>query len=90
MGLLWPPWVTLAFSRKFYFLLKLNNFIRTQLYFESEFPLKGDRVICLRNNKKKNIFNGLQGTIKEIYDTWVFSRDTRSRNPNWQLVDTLT
>ena len=27
---------------------------------------------------------------KKIYDTWVFSRDTRSNNPNWQLVDTLT
>ena len=28
--------------------------------------------------------------IKKIYDTWVFSRDTTSANPNWQLVNTLT
>ena len=28
--------------------------------------------------------------IKKIYDTWVFSRDTKSVNPNWQLVDILT
>ena len=28
--------------------------------------------------------------IKKIYDTWVFSRDTTSVNPNWQLVNTLT
>ena len=28
--------------------------------------------------------------IKKIYDTWVFSRDIRSENPNWQLVDILT
>ena len=28
--------------------------------------------------------------IKKIYDTWVFSRDTTSANPNWQLVNILT
>ena len=28
--------------------------------------------------------------IKKIYDTWVFSRDTTSQNPNWQLVNILT
>ena len=27
---------------------------------------------------------------KKIYDTWVFSRDTTSSNPNWQLVNILT
>ena len=27
--------------------------------------------------------------IKKIYDTWVFSRDTKSKNPNWQLINTL-
>ena len=28
--------------------------------------------------------------IKKIYDTWIFSRDTTSANPNWQLVNILT
>ena len=28
--------------------------------------------------------------IKKIYDTWVFSRDLRSNNPNWLLIDILT
>ena len=28
--------------------------------------------------------------VKKIYDTWVFSRDTTSTNPNWQLVNILT
>ena len=27
--------------------------------------------------------------IKTIYDTWTFSRDMRSNNPNWLLVNTL-
>ena len=36
------------------------------------------------------IISGDPEKIKKIYDTWVFSRDIRSSNPNWQLVDTLT
>ena len=28
--------------------------------------------------------------VKKIYDTWIFSRNISSKNPNWQLVDTLT
>ena len=41
-------------------------------------------------NKEKKIVSGNPDKIKKIYDTWVFSRDTRSNNPNWQLVDILT
>ena len=42
----------------------------------------------LKNQKK--IISGDPEKIKKIYDTWVFSRDTKSNNPNWQLVDILT
>ena len=46
-------------------------------------------ITCIRDKEKK-IISGDPEKIKKIYDTWVFSRDTRSNNPNWQLVDTLT
>ena len=46
-------------------------------------------AIELRDKDKKNV-SGDPEKIKKIYDTWVFSRDTRSKNPNWQLVDILT
>ena len=46
-------------------------------------------ITCIKN-KDKEIISGDPEKIKKIYDTWVFSRDTRSDNPNWQLVDTLT
>jgi len=46
-------------------------------------------ITCIRDKEKK-IVSGDPETIKKIYDTWVFSRDTKSNNPNWQLVDTLT
>ena len=46
-------------------------------------------ITCIRDKEKK-IISGDPEKIKKIYDTWVFSRDTRSSNPNWQLVDILT
>ena len=46
-------------------------------------------ITCIRDKEKK-IISGDPDKIKKIYDTWVFSRDMRSNNPNWQLVDTLT
>lgn len=45
---------------------KLNQFIRQSLGFESAIPQTNDRVICLRNNAQKQIFNGMLGTIKRI------------------------
>ena len=47
---------------------KLNNIIRQKKGFESEMPVVGDRVICLRNNHKKQIFNGMLGTVNQIFD----------------------
>ena len=49
----------------------------------------GEVITCIRDKEKK-IIAGNPDKIKKIYDTWVFSRDIRSNNPNWQLVDTLT
>ena len=46
-------------------------------------------ITCIRDKEKK-IISGDPEKIKKIYDTWVFSRDTSSNNPNWQLVNTLT
>ena len=46
-------------------------------------------ITCIKD-KDKNIVSGDPEKIKKIYDTWVFSRDTTSSNPNWQLVNILT
>jgi ATP-dependent exoDNAse (exonuclease V) alpha subunit len=45
---------------------RLNTFIRGSLGFESPDPVSGDRVICLRNNHKAKIYNGMLGTIQHI------------------------
>lgn len=59
--------------------VKLNQFIRQSLGFESEDPISGDRVICLKNNHKKNIFNGMLGTIQSI----------QNKNDNWYEAQIL-
>ena len=46
-------------------------------------------ITCIKDKDKK-IISGDPEKVKKIYDTWVFSRDTTSINPNWQLVNTLT
>lgn len=46
--------------------IKLNNYLRNILGFDSPLPMAGDRVICLRNNQQKAIFNGMLGTLQRI------------------------
>ena len=46
-------------------------------------------ITCIRDKDKK-IVSGDPEKIKKIYDTWIFSRDTTSSNPNWQLINILT
>ena len=46
-------------------------------------------ITCIKDKDKK-IISGDPEKIKKIYDTWVFSRDITSVNPNWKLVNILT
>tara|TARA_X000001036_G_scaffold327500_1_gene306054 strand:+ start:243 stop:842 length:600 start_codon:yes stop_codon:yes gene_type:complete len=62
---------------------KINSILKVTVDFVAE-------VITCVKDKDKKIISGSPDKIKKIYDTWIFSRDTRSNNPNWQLVDILT
>ena len=62
---------------------KIGNILNVTVDFIAE-------VITCIKDKDKKIVSGDPEKIKKIYDTWVFSRDTRSPNPNWQLIDILT
>tara|TARA_B100000579_G_scaffold335295_1_gene285958 strand:+ start:575 stop:1171 length:597 start_codon:yes stop_codon:yes gene_type:complete len=61
---------------------KINRVLQVTVDFVSEI------ITCIRDNEKK-IVSGSPDKIKTIYDTWTFSRDMRSSNPNWLLVNTL-
>lgn len=46
--------------------VKLNQFIRNKLGYETADPQTNDRIICLRNNHEKEIYNGMLGSIFQI------------------------
>ena len=62
---------------------KIGNILNVTVDFIAEV------ITCIRDKEKK-IVSGDPEKIKKIYDTWVFSRDTTSVNPNWQLINILT
>ena len=62
---------------------KNNSILKVTVDFVAE-------VITSIKDKDKKIVSGDPEKIKKIYDTWIFSRDTTSTNPNWQLVNILT
>ena len=62
---------------------KLDKILNVTVEFIAE-------VITCIKDKDKKIISGDPNKIKKIYDTWEFSRDITSVNPNWQLVNTLT
>src|SRR5210317_460521 len=62
---------------------KLDKILKVTVDFVAE-------VITCIKDKEKNIVSGDPEKIKKIYDTWVFSRDTSSNNPNRQLVETIS
>jgi len=45
-------------------------------------------ITCIKDKDKK-IVSGDGQKIKTVYDTWVFSKDIKSSNPNWLLIDTI-
>ncbi len=62
---------------------KVGNILNVTVDFIAEV------ITCIRDKEKK-IISGDPEKIKKIYDTWVFSRDINSQNPNWMLVNILT
>jgi exodeoxyribonuclease-5 len=57
--------------------VRLNTQIRKNLGFDFSSPQSGDRVICLRNNHEKGIYNGMLGTIDFI----------DKKNKDWYLAE---
>ncbi len=46
-------------------------------------------ITCIKDKDEK-IISGDGKKIKTVYDTWVFSKDIKSANHNWLLIDTIT
>jgi predicted lipid-binding transport protein (Tim44 family) len=46
-------------------------------------------ITCIKDKDEK-IISGDSKKIMTVYDVWVFSKDIKSSNPNWLLIDTIT
>ncbi len=62
---------------------KIENSLEVTVDFVSEI------ITCIKDKNKK-IISGDGEKIKTVYDTWVFSKNIKSTNPNWLLIDTVT
>ncbi len=58
-----------------------KNMLEVTIEFVSE-------IISCVKDKDNKIVSGDPERIKKVLDTWKFSKDSRSSNPNWLLIDT--
>ncbi len=59
----------------------LNNILEVTVDYVSEI------ISCVKDRDNK-ILSGDPGKVRKVFDTWKFSKDPRSNNPNWLLIDT--
>ena len=58
-----------------------KNMLEVTVEFVSE-------IISCVKDKDNKVVSGDPEKIKKVLDTWKFSKDSRSTNPNWLLIDT--
>ncbi len=58
-----------------------NDLLEVTVNFISEI------ITCIRDKDNK-IISGDPQKVKRVNDTWKFSRNIKSQNPNWQLIET--
>ena len=58
-----------------------KDFLEVTVDFVSE-------IISCVKDKNNQILSGDPKKVKKVFDTWKFSKDIKSRNPNWLLIDT--
>ncbi len=58
-----------------------KNMLEVTVEFVSEI------ISCIKDKENK-IISGDPEKVKKVNDSWKFSKDSRSTNPNWLLIDT--
>jgi len=65
----------------------IKDFNQKNSIFEVTVDFVSEIISCIKDKDKK-IVSGDPIKIKKVHDTWKFSRDIKSSNPNWLLIDT--
>ena len=58
-----------------------KNMLEVTVKFVSEI------ISCIKDKENK-VISGDPEKVKKVNDIWKFSKDSRSKNPNWLLIDT--
>ena len=58
-----------------------GNFLEVTVDFVSE-------IISCVKDKNLKIISGDPEKVKKVYDTWKFSKNVKSNDPNWSLIET--
>ena len=65
----------------------IKNYSQKNNIFEVTVDFVSEIISCVKDKNQK-IISGDPEKIKKVHDTWKFSRDVKSFNPNWLLIDT--
>jgi len=65
----------------------IKNYTQINNAFEVTVDFVSEIISCVQDQDKK-LVSGDPKKVKKVYDTWKFSRDIKSINPNWLLIDT--
>ena len=65
--------------------IKYHNQNKNMLEVTVEFV---SEIISCMKDKDNRVISGDPDKIKKVIDVWKFSKDSRSTNPNWFLIDT--
>jgi len=67
----------------------IKNYKKIEDSLEVTVDFVSEIITCIKDREQK-IIAGDSEKIKIVYDTWVFSKNIKSSNPNWLLIDTIT
>ena len=66
---------------------EIKNHENNKGFLEVTVDFASEIISCIKDKDNK-ILSGDPKKIKKVYDTWVFSKETSSNNPNWLLIGT--
>ena len=67
----------------------IKDYKKRENKFEVTVDFVSEIITCIKDKDKK-IISGSADKIRTVQDTWIFSKDIDSSNPNWLLIDTIT
>ncbi len=66
---------------------QIKELIQNKNMLEVTVECVSEIISCIKDKDNK-IISGDAQKVKKVLDTWKFTKDSTSKNPNWLIVDT--